>query len=391
VADEGQELTQSNGKGFALSVWPDALFLHFQSPLSVPAAFYIYWFRHVCSVVCVASGTESVPEKVYETNQSNQYAAGSMFAGIGGICLGFKNAGAKMVWANEIDSDACSTYRKNMGSEYLVQGDIKTIKAEDIPTIDILTAGFPCQAFSIAGYRKGFEDERGVLFFEIMRVIESKRPRAVFIENVKNLVKHDNGQTFANIKQCLKDSGYKVDSRVFNTKDYGNIPQNRERVYIVAFRDEEDLKNFSFPEPVALTEKISSVINKKSRKDDAYYYKEGSLYYSRLNEGMTNLNTVYQWRRVYIRENKNNLCPTLTANMGTGGHNVPLIRDDFGIRKLTPEECLKFQGFPSEFVFPNISKSSKYKQAGNSVSVPVVQKIAQNIITAMEHTDKGTR
>jgi len=310
-----------------------------------------------------------------------------MFAGIGGICLSFKNAGARMVWANEIDESACKTYRLNLGSDYLVQGDIKAIDSSDIPDMDILTAGFPCQAFSIAGYRKGFEDERGALFFEIMRVINAKRPRAVFIENVKNLVKHDKGNTFNNIIYCLKDSGYMIKHAILNTKDYGNVPQNRERIYIVGFRNESDYKSFEFPSETKLTNNIHDITDRSEKKEDYFYYGKSSKYYTKLEEGMTNPDTVYQWRRVYLRENMSGVCPTLTANMGTGGHNVPLIKDDHGIRKLTPEECMGFQGFPKCFKFPDIARSMKYKQAGNSVSVPVVTKIAQNIITAMELSD----
>ncbi len=317
------------------------------------------------------------------------YLAGSMFAGIGGICLAFKNAGAKMVWANEIDSDACSTYRAYFGDEYLVEGDVKKIRAEDIPDMDILTAGFPCQAFSVAGYRKGFDDDRGVLFYEIVRILEAKRPRAVFIENVKNLVRHDNGRTFKIICEALDSIGYRdPDHRIFNTKEYGNIPQNRERVYIVAFRDKRDAANFSWPEPVKLERKIESITNPQTEADEALYYREGSRYYDMLNEKMHRKDTVYQLRRTYVRENKGDVCPTLTANMGGGGHNVPLIRDNHGIRKLSPEECLELQGFPNKFKFSeDISRSSKYKQAGNSVSVPVVQSIAVKILDAFEKTD----
>ena len=316
-----------------------------------------------------------------------RYRAGSMFAGIGGICLAFKNAGAEIVWANEIDQHACKTYQKNFGSDYLVEGDIKKIEAESVPDMDILTAGFPCQAFSVAGHRRGFEDERGILFFEIMRLIDAKKPRAIFLENVKNLVGHDNGRTFENILCCLGDSGYISRHEIFNTKEYGNIPQNRERTYVVAFRNQEDDRNFKFPDPVPLDKKIHGIIDISSKKDESFYYGQDWLHYDKLKESMVNKGTVYQWRRTYVRENKNSVCPTLTANMGTGGHNVPLVIDDFGFRKLTPSECLRFQGFPSDFGFAKISRSHMYKQAGNSVSVPVVQRIAEEMIFAMKKTD----
>lgn len=310
-----------------------------------------------------------------------------MFAGIGGICLGFRNAGCQIVWANEIDRDACRTYRENFGSSYLREGDIRNIDTADIPDIDILTAGFPCQAFSIAGYQKGFEDDRGALFFEVMRVIEAKRPRAVFLENVKNLRTHDNGRTFCNIVSCLENAGYELKNEVLNTMDYGNLPQNRERIYIVAFRNPSDCFAFGFPMPVPLSKGIRDIINADTRQDTPYYY-SGTKYSDLFDSEICRTDTAYQWRRNYVRENKNGVVPTLTANMGLGGHNVPIIRDSFGVRKLTPEECLRFQGFPESFRFPEgISRSSMYKQVGNSVSVPVVQRIAENMVRAMKLID----
>lgn len=323
----------------------------------------------------------------------SKYKVGSMFAGIGGICLGFKQAGAEVVWANEIDRYACETYRLNFdGAPYLVEGDIHDLSPEDSVDLDILVAGFPCQAFSVAGYRKGFEDTRGTLFFEVLRIIKEKRPRAVFLENVKNLKGHDGGNTFKVIRECLIEEGYEVTDAVLNTMDYGNIPQNRERIYIVGFRKGDDgscpeMDHFRFPDPVKLDKGIRDIVDIHEEKETSLYYAPDHKYYGELDKAMTNADTVYQWRRVYVRENKSNVCPTLTANMGTGGHNVPIIRDDFGIRKLTPDECVRFQGFPDDFRFPPIANSHKYKQAGNSVSVPVIRRIADSIIGAMRKVD----
>lgn len=313
----------------------------------------------------------------------NGLKVASLFAGIGGICYGFKQAGAKIVWANELDKDACKTYRHNFGEKYLVEGDIKEIDPNTIPDIDILNGGFPCQAFSVAGYRKGFDDERGNLFFEITRILEVKKPRAILLENVKNLEGHDHGNTFKVIKEQLELLGYYVHHKVLNTMEYGNVPQNRERIYIVGFLSKEAFDKFKYPDEIPLSKTIHDIIDVTDKKPLGLYY-ENSKYYPELVKTMTKKDTVYQWRRVYCRENKSNVCPTLTANMGTGGHNVPLILDDFGIRKLTPEECVGFQGFPKEFSFPSdIGNASKYKQAGNSVSVPVVKRIAENMIKAM--------
>ena len=321
-------------------------------------------------------------KEIHDTMKNNLKVA-SLFAGIGGICYGFKQAGAEIVWANEIDKDACKTYRRNFGNDYLVEGDIKEVNPEDIPDIDILNGGFPCQAFSVAGYRKGFEDERGNLFFEIERILKVKKPRAILLENVKNLEGHDHGNTYRVIKQHLEALGYHVHQRVLNTMEYGNVPQHRERIYIVGFLSEKAYNKFKYPNPIPLTKNIHSIIDVTEKKPLGMYY-HNSKYYPELEKTMVNPNTVYQWRRVYCRENKSNVCPTLTANMGTGGHNVPLIIDNYGFRKLTPEECVGFQGFPPEFSFPDdISNASKYKQAGNSVSVPVIKRIAEEMVKVL--------
>lgn len=316
-----------------------------------------------------------------------KYKVASLFAGIGGICIAFRNQGADIVWANEIDNSACITYRSNFGNSYLVEGDIKNISP--VPNFDILTAGFPCQAFSIAGYQKGFTDPRGNIFFQVIRILQKKRPRAIFLENVKNLEKHDNGKTFKIIKKALRQEKYFISYKVLNSIDYGNIPQNRERIYIVGFREKADLSNFHFPPPIKLTKSIHDIVDISKEVEAKYYYREDSQYYTMMADSVRRKNTVYQLRRVYIRENKSGVCPTLTANMGSGGHNVPIILDEHGIRKLTPRECFRFQGFPDSFILPEtLSNSTLYHQAGNSVVVPVVQRIAERLILAMAKTDE---
>jgi DNA (cytosine-5)-methyltransferase 1 len=311
------------------------------------------------------------------------YTIGELFAGIGGIGLGFKNAGGyKLVWANEIDTNACATYKKNF-THSIINKDMTEIDiSKELEKVDIITGGFPCQAFSIAGYRKGFKDDRGNLFFDILRFIQNIEPRVLFLENVKNLSAHDNGITFKIIQSELTKAGYFIKSQILNTADYSEIPQNRERIYIVCFRSKQDCDNFKFPNKSTRRKSVSDLLDPSATQE--FYYNE-TKYYPTLKEEIRNPNTVYQWRRTYVRENKSNLCPTLTANMGMGGHNVPLIKDKKGIRKLTPRECARFQGFPDNFILPdNLAKPTLYKQIGNSVSVPVITAIARNIRIALE-------
>lgn len=309
----------------------------------------------------------------------------SFFAGVGGIDLGFKELG-NTIYANEIDKYATKTFENNFNIKVDVR-DICTVKSSEIPDFDIMIAGFPCQAFSIAGYRQGFEDEkgRGNLFFELERIFKAKQPKIIFLENVKNLVSHDKGRTFTRIIKSLEEEKYHIKYNILNTMNYGNTPQNRERIYIVAFKSKEEFKNFEFPKPLELTMNLSEIINFSSKEESKYYYSsENFTQYNLLKESIKRKDTIYQWRRQYVRENKSNVCPTLTANMGTGGHNVPLILADNGIRKLTPRECFNLQGFPQEFILPEkVSNTQLYKQAGNSVSVSVIRRIAKNIKEAL--------
>ena len=324
-----------------------------------------------------------------------------LFAGIGGFRLAMQANGGECVFSSEWDDAAKQTYYENYGE--VPFGDITKIETKDriSEKFDVLCAGFPCQAFSIAGYRKGFDDVRGTLFFDVADILEKHRPKAFYLENVKNLKTHDEGRTFAKIMDVLRNRlGYVVDSNVMNPCEYANVPQNRERIFILGF-DPNQISipqecfiagefKFDFPKKEKLTRTIHDVID-DSVSDEKLFYKKGHLYYDRMKDVITNPNTVYQWRRVYIRENKNEVCPTLTANMGEGGHNVPIIRTSKGIRKFTPEECLGFQGFPvkSGFHYPNtIAQSKKYKQAGNSVTEPLIEKVAKKLIDFVKDNTK---
>ena len=313
---------------------------------------------------------------------SHEYKCASFFAGVGGIDLAFRYAGFETIYANEINEFPIETYEANHPTE-VDDRDICEVHENEIPNFNIMLAGFPCQPFSIAGKREGFEDEkgRGNLFFELIRIIHAKQPEIVFLENVKGLVNHDEGRTFFIILNSLQKEGYFVKYQILNTKSFGNLPQNRERIYIVAFKDKAVHDAFEFPKIIKRTKTLQSVIDFETKMNDRYYYTDEKFkYFDILEECVRSNETVYQWRRKYARENKSNLCPTLTNNMGTGGHNVPLILTDAGIRKLSPKECLNFQGFPQKYQFPeNIPFAACYKQAGNSVVVPLIQKVCQQI------------
>lgn len=313
----------------------------------------------------------------------------SFFAGVGGIDLGFERAGFEIIYANEIDTYAIKTYEQNFNIT-VDQRDIRDVDVNKIPNFDILLAGFPCQSFSVAGYGKGFDDEKnGTLFFELERIIKVKKPKIIFLENVKNLVSHNNGKSFGEIRSRLEGAGYYVSYQVLNSLEYGNVPQNRERVYIVAFQNKNQFSNFSFPVKIPLETSIKELIMFDIKFEERFYYlKHKCKFYDNLERDITDKNCIYQWRRSYVRKNNHHVCPTLTANMGTGGNNVPIILSKYGIRKLTPRECFNLQGFPKMFILPNLSISRLYKQAGNTVVVPVIERIARVIRLVIEGDKK---
>ena len=293
----------------------------------------------------------------------------SFFAGVGGIDLGFEETGFfKTIYANEFDPYPVKTYEENFDLKVDCR-DIRNVKISEIPDFDVMLAGFPCQAFSIAGQRQGFEDKkgRGVLFFELVRIIKNKNPQIIFLENVKNLVGHDNGNTFLVIINELKKQGYYIKYAVLNAMEYGNIPQNRERIYIVAFKNKEQWKNFEFPLPIKLTTKLSDIINFKGKYEEKYYYTKGKYkgnLYEKLVEAMDDDFAIYQCE---------------------GGHNVCIIKTKYGIRKMTPHECFNTQGFSKDFKLPkNMSDAKLYKQAGNSVCVSVIKRIAEEIVKSCQ-------
>jgi DNA (cytosine-5)-methyltransferase 1 len=231
------------------------------------------------------------------------------------------------------------------------------------------------------GYRKGFKDPRGNLFFEISRFIDIKRPRIVFLENVQNLMEHDNGRTFQVIYTSLVEQGYILRYQPMATHEYVNIPQTRRRIYIVAFRDHEMCQRFRFPEPMALTASLGQFLDTYEQQHEIYYYRADDEYDEYIRSYVTDPNYLYRVFNGSIRKLTNNKCPTLTASMTTP-RNAAVLKDNWGVRRLTLRESLRFQGFPADYYFPNTIKiQDAYKQIGNSVSVPVINLIAKNIFS----------
>ena len=311
-----------------------------------------------------------------------QLTVGSMLAGIGGICWAFKENGCKLIWANEIDKHACKTYRLNFGDEYLVEGDIQNIDVKSIPKFDILTAGFPCQTFSAVGLLQGFDDPRGNLFFETARVINKVKPKVVFLENVANLVKHDEGRTFEIICKTLEDLKYHVTWQVMNAKEYGGVPQQRNRIYIVAFRNKKIMNRFKFPDKIPLKKTAFDLFDKE--KQDDKYYMDNHRMWDRMMEYMDDRKRVYRFTDWGLSRGMEGICPTLLAAMGSRFERIPFFYDNFSVRLITPREAARLQGFPENFILPKENEKQVYKQIGNSVCVPLVSNIAANIVKSLD-------
>ena len=300
-----------------------------------------------------------------------------LFAGIGGIRLGFESVGGKCVFSSEFDEDACKTYEANFGEH--PAGDITKIEAGSIPDFDILLGGFPCQAFSIIGKKEGFANETcGTLFFEIERILKEKMPKAFMLENVRNLTAHDSGNTFKIITTHLEALGYHVYSSVLNALDYG-VPQKRERIIIVGFLD--DVK-FEFPKPVPFSERKSLSDILEVRVDSKYYVKD-SIRESRLEP----LKDKDHPKPYISHENMAGSItphPYSSALRAGASANYILVNDE---RRPTERELLRIQGFPDSFKIV-VPYGKIKKQTGNSVAVPVIEAVAREMIKALKEFSK---
>lgn len=310
---------------------------------------------------------------------NNLKVAGS-FSGTGGIELGFQQAGYDIVWSNEIDTHAHQTYTANFGANHLEARSIWDVNPASIPDHDIFVGGFPCQAFSHAGNKLGMDEDRGILFMAVARILTAKKPSAFLLENVKGLEGHDKGNTLKVILDTLRGIGYTVEYRVMSAHEYGNVPQGRERIYIVGFRDPSYA--IEWPKRTPLTATVQDML--EPTPPAKYFYDERYGETTKKILAAVTDDAVYSYRSYggsYVRRNESGVCPTLMANMGSGGHNVPIILDpETRIpRRLTPRECFNLQGYPGDFVLPEMADGHLYKQAGNAVAVPVVKRIAEAI------------
>lgn len=322
----------------------------------------------------------SFPETTpFKSPENADYKIIDLFAGIGGTRLGFHQTGrTKSVFSSEIDKFAVKTYQANFGD--IPVGDITKVDEHDIPDHDILVGGFPCQAFSQAGKKLGFEDTRGTLFFEIARILNYKKPKAFLLENVKNLLLHDHGRTYRVIEETLVELGYAVNLLVYKAKDFG-VPQNRERIYIVGFNKElvPNYTSFVKPVPPCTATRVGNILEKNANEkytiSDQLWAGHQRRKHDNKLAGKGFGYTLFDKDSPYTN--------TISARYYKDGSEILIKQEGKNPRKLTPREAARLQGFPDEFIIP-VSDTQAYKEFGNSVAVPVIHAIAEQIIKVLD-------
>lgn len=324
----------------------------------------------------------SKPKKSWTKNiKGEKFTFIDLFAGIGGFRIALESSGGKCVFSSEWDENSQKTYANNFGD--IPSGDITKISEKDIPDHDVLCGGFPCQAFSISGKRNGFSDTRGTLFFDVARIAKYKQPKILFLENVKNFAKHDNGRTLKTVLKTLDEIGYSAFFQILRSSDFG-VPQARERIYIIAFRKDLKINEFHYPEPISKTVVIKDILEKVkdlkfnfiTRTDIKITKNPDDVSDARKPLQIGKINNGGQGERIY---SINASGITLSAYGGGVASKTGAYLIDGKIRKLTPRECARLQGFPEDFEIPN-NANIAYKQFGDSVSVPVLKAIFKKII-----------
>ena len=304
-----------------------------------------------------------------------------LFAGIGGFRLALESFGLKCVFSSELDKHASKTYCENFGES--PAGDIKKIKADEIPSHDILCAGFPCQSFSISGKRKGFEDTRGTLFFDIARIVKYHKPKVILLENVKNFERHDEGRTLRTVLSVLRGLGYPNSFySVLNASKYG-VPTSRERIYIVCFREDLAVKKFNFPMPTYKKIYLKDVLENDTNTSEFEIHRRDIRFTKSIKQNPSlrplqigKINRGGQGERIYSIEGH---AITLSAYGGGAAAKTGAYLVNNKIRKLTPRECARVMGFPDNFKIP-VSKAQAYKQFGNGVAIPVIKEVMGKIL-----------
>jgi len=315
---------------------------------------------------------------------------GALFSGIGGFCVGFENVGFRTSWAVDSAPEAAKTYASNFPNTPIFEKDITALAAKELPPVDVLHAGFPCQSFSGAGDRLGFGDPRGKLFFDVIRLLNewgTERPKVLVLENSPYLLIGDEGRWFDVIKSQIQSAGYWFSNKhcfVLDTHEHAGIPQQRKRLFMVAVcRDRFDHNGVTIsPKEVPKKTELLDLLDLDAKVDELYFLPRQNRY----NELITKYVTpefparIYQLRKYFVRAKDPGICPTLTANMGGGGHNVPFVYHHGRLRKLTERECLRLQGFPENFDFPEgMVMSHRYRLIGNAVSPPVARIVAEAV------------
>jgi DNA (cytosine-5)-methyltransferase 1 len=321
------------------------------------------------------------------------FTCASLFAGMGGLCIGMERAGFKTLWANEFNEDCLKVYKMNFPDTKLIPGDIRkiSVKKHGLEPVDVLHGGFPCQSFSGAGNRLGFEDERGMLFFEITRLIEEfgdDKPKVLVLENAPNLMIGANGDWIEQILIKLQLCGYwvsKFNCVLVDAMKNCGLPQRRERLFIIATSQDHFMDNpFGDSFPQVEREDIKNYLELDEELPEYYYLSHDNRFGTKLFEDLKDRPkySLSHLRKTYARPVEYGVCPTLTANMGEGGHNVPFVLDHKGLRKLTEYECLKLQGFPENYRVPkfdDMPRSKVYKMVGNSVSPRVSTLLSKSV------------
>jgi DNA (cytosine-5)-methyltransferase 1 len=304
-----------------------------------------------------------------------------LFAGIGGMRIAFEKVGGECVFSSEWDKFAQQTYAANFGDT--PHGDITQVELTEVPRHDILIGGFPCQPFSHAGLKRGFEDTRGTLFFDVARIIDHRKPSMVLLENVKGFTTHDKGRTMAVVKETLEELGYNVFHRVLNAKDFG-VPQNRERVFIVAINKKKmGSIGFEYPTPKKVETKLGDILDAKVDEKYTISNKLWAGHKRRLKEHRAKGNGF----GYSLFNTKSPYTSTISARYYKDGSEILIEQKDANPRKLTPREAARLQGFPEKFKIP-VSDNQAYKQFGNSVAVPVIHAIAKNMVKLMENPEQ---